>query len=65
MNDGDREVLLNPLGWLTDNLINVDQLLLKKAFPHVSSLQDVTRGLVLSFDRGGRTSSRALRYLMM
>ena len=50
LNDGDREVLLNPLGWLTDNLINAAQLLLKKASPHVSGLQDVTRGLVLSFD---------------
>ena len=35
---------------LTDNLINTTQLLLKKASPHVSGLQDVTRGLVLSFD---------------
>ena len=50
LNDGDRQVLLNPLDWLTDNPINIAQLLLKKASPHVSGLQDVTRGLVLSFD---------------
>ncbi len=46
----DREVLLNPLGWLTDNLINAAQQLLKRAFPAVPGLQDVIKGIVFSYE---------------
>ncbi len=46
----DREVLLNPLGWLTDNLINAAQELIKRAFPAVPGLQDVIKGVVFSYD---------------
>ena len=50
LTDDDRQILLHPLGWLTDNIINAAQNLLKQAAPHVSGLQDVTRGMVHSFD---------------
>ncbi len=46
----DREVLLNPLGWLTDNLINAAQELIKRASPAVPGLQDVIKGAILSYD---------------
>ena len=36
--------------WLTDNLINVAQTILKKSHPHVGGLQTTTKGEVLSFD---------------
>ena len=36
--------------WLTDSLIDAAQTLLKEAYPHVASLQTVTKGEVLSFD---------------
>ena len=36
--------------WLTDNLINAAQKLLKKSYPKVGGLQVTTRGEVLSFD---------------
>lgn len=46
----DRETLLSPTGWLTDNIINAAQGLLKKN-PHVvSGLQNVSLGLTMNFD---------------
>ena len=36
--------------WLTDNVINAAQKLLKQSYPHVGGLQITTRGEVLSFD---------------
>ena len=36
--------------WLTDNVINVAQKLLKQSYPRVGGLQITTRGEVLSFD---------------
>ena len=51
----DRNILLNPLGWLTDNIVNAAQNLLKSTCPAVPGLQDVTKGITLSHDvEGGR-----------
>ena len=36
--------------WLTDNVINAAQKLLKQSYPHVGGLQITTKGEVLSFD---------------
>ena len=44
----DQAVLINN-GWLTDKIINEAQSLLKKKYPYVNGLQDVTLGLTLSF----------------
>ena len=46
----DKDVLLNPLGWLTDNLINAAQELIRREYQAVPSLQDVTNGRTLSYD---------------
>ena len=50
LTDDDRQILLNPVGWLTDSIVNAAQNLLKQAAPQVSSLQDVTHGMAHSFN---------------
>ena len=46
----DREILLNPAGLLTDNIIDAAQILLKRAFPALSGLQSVCCGLTMNFN---------------
>ncbi len=46
----DKKVLLDPHGWLTDNVINAAQELIKRVCPAVPGLQDVTRGAILSYE---------------
>ena len=36
--------------WLTDNVINSAQDLLKKSHPNIGGLQEITKGEVLSYD---------------
>ena len=45
----DRKVLLHRNSWLTDNIIDAAQKLLKKANPAVPGLQDVGCGLTMNF----------------
>ena len=45
----DRDILLSPTEWLSDNIVNASQKLLKKANPRVSDLQDVACGLTMNF----------------
>lgn len=45
----DRQILLNPVGWLSDGIINAAQCLLKKQFPDIHSLQKVSLGHVMNF----------------
>ena len=45
----DREILVNG-EWLTDDLIDATQSLIKRQFPHVCGLQNVALGRVLSFN---------------
>ena len=45
----DRNVLLNPVGWITDSIVDAAQTLLKQQFPHIRSLQNVTKGMTMSF----------------
>ncbi len=52
--DSDREILLNPTGWLNDTIMNAAQEMLKKQFPNLSGLQDVALGLVVNFRIPGR-----------
>ena len=46
----EKEILLSPNEWLNDNIINAAQKLLKQANPSMPGLQDVSCGLVMSFD---------------
>ena len=46
----DKKILLNPVGKLTDNIINAAQTLLRAQYPHVPGMQDVVCGVALSFD---------------
>ena len=48
--DVDRQVLLDPVGWLTDSIMNASQQLLRNAFPNLNSLQDVGIGNVMCFE---------------
>ena len=48
--DLDRQTLLDPVGWLTDSIMNASQRLLKKQFPELNSLQDVGIGNVMCFE---------------
>ena len=48
--DVDKQCLLNPVGWITDSVINAVQKLLKQQFPQVSGLQPVELGLVHNFN---------------
>ena len=46
----ERDILISQSRWLNDRIVNAAQLLIKKANPGISGLQDVTCGLVLSFE---------------
>jgi hypothetical protein len=48
--DSDRQALLDPVGWLTDSIVNASQRLLKEQFPGMNSLQDVGLGNVMCFE---------------
>ena len=45
----DKQSLLDPVGWMTDTIINAAQILIKQQFPHIQSLQDVALGQTMSF----------------
>ena len=45
----DKQSLLDPVGWMTDTIINAAQILIKQQFPHIQSLQDVALGQAMSF----------------
>ena len=45
----DKQALLNPVGWLSDSIINAVQCLIQKQFPHVNSMQDVCLGRTMAF----------------
>ena len=44
-----KQIILDPVGWMTDTIIDAAQTLLKQQFPHIQSLQSVTLGLTMSF----------------
>ena len=50
----DKKILLATTGWLNDQIINAAQQLLRKQFPLLSGLQNVTLGLVMSFEIPGK-----------
>ena len=50
LHQSDKEVLLSPTPWLTDSIINAAQQLLRKQYPHLPGLQDVSLGLTMSFN---------------
>ena len=45
----DRNDLLDLVGWMSDSIINAAQKLLKRQFPSLNGLQDVTLGNVMSY----------------
>ena len=47
--DADRDALLDPVGWLTDSIMNASQNLLKSQFPDLNSLQSVAIGNTMFF----------------
>ena len=47
--DSDKQVLLDPVGWLTDSLIDAAQTLLKRQFPGSYGLQRVSLGQIMAF----------------
>ena len=49
MNESDKESLLHPTGWLTDNIMNAAQELLRMQFPDLLGLQSVILGQTMSF----------------
>ena len=49
LKDSDKQILLDPTGWLNDDIINAAQKLLKKANPVVPGLQSVACGLTMNF----------------
>ena len=44
-----KQVLLDPVGWITDTIINAAQQLLKQQFPQIQSLQSVALGVTMNF----------------
>ena len=50
LNTDDEKILLRPDAWLNDKLINAGQHLIKQKYSHISSLQEVSLGLTLSFN---------------
>lgn len=46
----DRDILLNPLGLVTDTTVSAAQKLLADQFPKFSGLQDVSKGLTMSYN---------------
>lgn len=49
----DREILLHPVGWLTGEISNAAQKLLKNQFPDLLGLQDVCLGFIVDFEIPG------------
>ena len=49
LEEKDRQLVSNPLGWLSDSVINTCQRLLKEAHPHVNGLQNTLLGQTLPF----------------
>ena len=49
LEEKDRQLVSNPLGWLSDSVINACQRLLKEAHPHVNGLQNTLLGQTLAF----------------
>ncbi len=49
LTESDKVLLLNPLGWVNDNIINAAQQLLKENCIDISGFQDVICGVALSF----------------
>ena len=47
--ESDRECILSPTGWLTDDVINAVQIMLSEQFPSISGLQDVSLGCIMNF----------------
>ena len=45
----DKQALLDPVGWLTDTIVNAAQTLLRQQLPHIQSLQSVAKGMTMSF----------------
>ncbi len=50
LTQSDRDILLSPTGWLTDTTVNSAQKLIAPQFPHLSGLQNVSKGLTMSYD---------------
>ena len=46
----DKQTLVSPMAWLSDDIINAAQRLLQKANPNMSGFQDVACGLTMNFD---------------
>ena len=46
----DKNILLDPVGWINDSIINAAQKLLRRQFPSLNGLQDVALGYVMSFE---------------
>ncbi len=47
--ESDKKLLLDPVGWLNDSIVNAAQEVLKKQFPALGSLQDVALGVCMNF----------------
>ena len=45
----DYDVLLNG-SWVTDNIVNAGQIIIKDTFPHICGLQNILLGMNLQFD---------------
>lgn len=48
--ESDKSILLDPVGWTTDTIVNASQMLLKSQFPLLNGLQDTALGYVMSFE---------------
>ena len=46
----DKQLILSPVGWLTDSIIDAAQALLKQDHPRLLGLQTVSKGLTMSYD---------------
>ena len=47
LTEADKELLLSPIGWLNDSLINAAQQLLKSKCSQIAGFQDVTCGFII------------------
>ena len=43
------QAIISTNGWLTDNIVNTAQGLLKQQYPHINGFQNVVLGLTLSY----------------
>ena len=43
------QAIISMIGWLTDNIVNAAQGLLKQQYPHINGFQNVALGLTLSY----------------